>query len=224
MKTIAAIYTAPALLEPLKNEFAELYPKLRLINIMDDSLIQDVIAANKMTQPVLNRIKAYCEAAEIQGADLILQTCSSVGRSVDLLSPFLKIPFIRIDRAMAEEAVSRFERIGVLATLPSTLEPTVSLVKQVSHEKSKQIKTVEGLAEGAFQSLVSGDSDSHDAKILETASSLKNECDCFLLAQGSMARMEERLASETGKPVLTSLRSGLLSLKSYLSEKSRHAE
>jgi hypothetical protein len=38
-----AVHTALAMVEPVKKLFADNLPEVRLINIVDDSLIQDVI-------------------------------------------------------------------------------------------------------------------------------------------------------------------------------------
>jgi aspartate/glutamate racemase len=213
---IMALYTGAALVEPLKKTAAEVLPGVRFINVLDDSLIADVISAGKMTSEVLERIHQYCHIASEMGAELILETCSSVGVSVDYLQPFFDIPILRIDRPMIEKAVSEASRIGVMATLPTTLEPTMDLVKKVAEEKGKEISIVNGLAEGAFHALTEGDADTHDRLILEKAKVLTESCEIIVLAQGSMARMELPLRESTGLPVLSSIRLSLESLKDYL--------
>ena len=216
MKIITAIYTGQALVTPLKNHFNEIYPEHCIVNILDDSLIASVISAGRMTTPVLRKIYAICREANDSGSDLILQTCSSVGVSVDLIQPFFDIPILRIDQPMAQSAVEGYSRIGVLATLPTTLNPTIDLIRKLSDEKGKAVEVVEGLALGAFEALNAGDSAKHDQMIIETAVKMNDLCDVFLLAQGSMARMSEQLEKALGKKVLTSPESGLRALKPYL--------
>lgn len=213
--TVLAIYTGAALVDPLTAVAAEVLPAIRLINLLDDSLIEDVIQAGKMTPAVLERIHSYCRIGAEMGVDIILETCSSVGVSVDYLQPFFDIPVLRIDRPMIEEAVNKSSRIGVMATLPTTLEPTINLVKKVAKEKGKEVSIVNGLADGAFQALTKGNSETHDAMIMEKATALAKSCDTIVLAQGSMARMEQPLRENTGIPVLSSIRLGLESLKAY---------
>ncbi|MBI9102708.1 MAG: hypothetical protein JEY99_09845 [Spirochaetales bacterium] len=216
MKTITAIYTAQALVAPLKEQFSKIYPDHRIISVMDDSLIASVISAGRMTNEVLRKIYSICRDANDMGSDLVLQTCSSVGASADLIQPFFDIPILRIDRPMALASVETYSRIGVLATLPTTLGPTMDLVKQCSRESGKKVEIQDGLALGAFEALMSGDSELHDQKIMDTAMRLNDSCDVFLLAQGSMARMAGQLNKVLGKPVLTSPESGLAALKPYL--------
>jgi Asp/Glu/hydantoin racemase len=62
------------------------------------------------------------------GADAVLVTCSSIGPAVEATRPFCPVPLFRIDEEMADRAIATGPRIGVLATLKSTLEPTRDLV------------------------------------------------------------------------------------------------
>ena len=214
-KTVAAIYTGLGLVEPGKQAFAELLPDVRAISILDESLIADVIRDGYMTKSVLRRLYQCCCSAVEMGADVILETCSSVGESVDLLQPFFDIPIIRIDEAMIREAIKVEGTIGVIATLPTTLEPTCRFAERLAKEAGLSIEVQQGLAAGAFEAICNGNKATHDALILQQAKSM-NECKSFLLAQGSMAHMEKPLAEVTSKPVFTSLRRGIEAVKAYL--------
>ena len=121
MNTVVAIYTGQGLAGPLKAVFTEILPDCRLINIIDDSLIADVVKSQHVTPAVTRRLLRYYETAEEMGADVILNTCSSVGEIVELGRRVVDIPIVRIDEPMAIAAVTQYARIGVIATLPSTL-------------------------------------------------------------------------------------------------------
>jgi aspartate/glutamate racemase len=221
MSTVAAIYTAQTIVEPVRQLFAEILPGCRLINIIDDSLIQDVIRAGRVTSAVARRLIRYYFAAAETGAEVIFNTCSSVGDVTDLARALLNIPIVRIDERMAYEAVRTASKVGVLATLPTTLAPTVRLVKTQAEKAGRSVSVIEGLATGAYECLVANQVDKHDRLILETAERLASEADVLVLAQGSMARMEEALAKRTGKPVLSSPRSGVLEVKETLERMGR---
>lgn len=76
---VAAIHTALAMVEPTKALFAEHLPDVRLINIIDESLIQDVISTGSVPPAVKKRLLNYYFSAVDAGADIIFNTCSSVG-------------------------------------------------------------------------------------------------------------------------------------------------
>lgn len=213
MKTIVAVHTAMTMVEPIKQMFAEHLPGHRLINIADDSLIQDVIRANAVTPAVRKRLMNYYQSAVDAGADVIFNTCSSIGDVAITAREYLNIPLVKIDDAMALKAVENYAKIGVLSTLPTTLAPTVRLVERFAVQLNKTIVIEQGLAEGAFQSLMEGNVAAHDQKILGTAIKLASRIEVFVLAQGSMAKMAEQITKETGRPVLSSPLLGILNVK-----------
>lgn len=216
MKTVVAIHTAMPMVEPTKELFAQHLPDVRLINIVDDSLIQDVIRFGAVTSKVKRRLLNYYFSAVDAGADVIFNTCSSVGDVAQAARDLLDIPIVKIDDAMAGEAVKRFDRIGVLATLQTTLSPTGRLLKYFSESLGKKVIITEQLADGAFEAVVSGNKQLHDELILQAAAKIKDSVEVFVLAQGSMARMEKQLVELTGKPVLSSPERGVLNVKSVL--------
>lgn len=216
MRTVAAFFTAQAIVEPIKRLFSELVPDCRLINIIEDAMIQDVIQAGRVTPAIARRLTRYYLAAQDTGADLIFNTCSSIGDVAIQARSLLEIPLVKIDDAMAAEAVRTGTRVGVLATLPTTLAPTVRLVRAQAEKAGRSVTIVEGLAKGAYEALVGGQPEQHDELIATAAEDVARQADVIVLAQGSMARMEAALARRTGKPVLSSPRRGVLEAKETL--------
>lgn len=216
MDTVVAIYTGQGLSEPLKKQFDELLPGVRLVNIVDDSLIAEVVREGKVTPGVRQRLmRYYLNGAEL-GASIILNTCSSVGEVASDARPFFNIPLVKIDESMAAEAVALYPKIGVLATLPTTLQPTMRLLQQQAELQGKSVQLLDGLAAGAYDALVSGRPDEHDRILMETAIRVAEHADALVLAQGSMARMESQLAERIGKPVLSSPRRSVMEIKRLL--------
>ena len=218
MKTVAAIYTAPTIVDPVSEVFAELLPDVRLVNIVDGSLIQDVIAANRVTRAVERRLLRYFMACEDVNAEVILNTCSSIGEASQALTRYINLPIVNIDTAMARTAVENARTVAVLATLATTLGPTVRLVSRCAEEAKRNVDVVDGLARGAFDALVGGNAEEHDRILMKTARNVASRADAIVLAQGSMARMQEELESETGVKVFSSIRSGVASVGSFLKE------
>lgn len=216
---IAAIYTGAALVKPLSDLLKDALPDCQVMNILDDSMIADIIKDGCMTKAVKRRLYGYYEIACASGAELILNTCSSIGDAVYGAREFFPIPIVRIDEPMVRKAIELSDSIAVLATLSTTLDPTIRLIELCAREAGKQVKIVSGLAEGAFSAITNGDAATHDRLIAETAKSVSESCDIILLAQGSMARMEEPLHSLTGKIVLSSPRFGAELVKSILEGK-----
>lgn len=219
MKRIAAIYTGAALLAPLSKILKDQLADYKVINILDDALIGEVNEAGYITTDVKRRLLSYYQAAANSGVDLILSTCSSIGEVADAAQPFVSIPIVRIDDAMALEAVKKFDRIGIIATLPSTLDPTARLLSKWAAKLNRTISIEKGLSTGAFSALNAGDEKLHDELILETGKELVEKCDAIVLAQGTMARMEKKLEIALSIPVLSSPLRGIAMVRSILEGK-----
>lgn len=217
MPTIVVIHTGPVTVQPIKDQFKELLPDVRVVNIVDDSLLNDVRSAGQLTPEVTSRIYSYMSNAQAMGADIILNACSSVGEATDLLRDMIRTPIVKIDEAMAQEASRIGSRIGVVATVKTTLEPTVRLIQKKAAEHGRSVTVVERIAEGAFDALLGGDGERHDEILKHTIVDLMKLVDVVVLAQVSMARLVPALGA-TRVPVLSSPRSGVGAAKHALAE------
>src|SRR3546814_19991068 len=90
---------------------------------------------------------------------------------------------------MAEKAVATGRRIGVVATLSTTLNPTADLVRRVAAEQGKQIELVEHLCEGAFEAVMAGDGTTHDRIVGEGLPQGMKGMAAIVPAQATMARV-----------------------------------
>lgn len=215
MRTVVVVHTGPATIQPIKQQFQQILPDVRVVNLMDDSLLNDVMAAGHLTEAVTGRIFSYMQLGQQMGADALLNACSSVGEAASAARPALSIPLIKIDDVMAERAVAIGSRIGVVATVKTTLEPTVRLIRAKAAAAGKSIEVTEALAEGAFQSLLDGKSELHDEIVKRTIESLADKVDVIVLAQVSMARLVPSLTGMT-VPVLSSPQSGVEAVRDAL--------
>jgi len=204
LTTIVAVYTGQGLSEIVQRIFKEQLPDCRLINIIDDSIIHDVIKEGKPSKKIIQRLLKYFQIGADIGADIIINTCSSVGDVVDIARKIIDVPIVRIDEPMAKRAVEKYKHIGVLATLPTTLDPTARLIKSQAALRGKEVVITEGLAEGAYHALINGKPEEHDRLIFETARKISRDVECIVLAQGSMTRMQDRLTREIQKEILAS--------------------
>lgn len=208
-QTLALIHTSKVFLTVetmMQAMFAEIMPDVRLINIMDDSLLADVMDEGRIGTAVTRRMCAYVVAAEATGADAVLSLCSSLGPTIDVARRLVGIPVIKIDDAHTEKAVRDAERIGVMSTVPTTLAPTVALIREKAAAIGKAVEVRESLSPRAFQALMEGEKDRHDAMVEQAARELAPQVDVILFAQASMTRLAPRIEDATGRAVLTSPR------------------
>lgn len=205
MKKIGLIHTSATLVPVFQDLFKDKAVPAEVFNIVDDSLIKDVIAKGRLEEDTAQRVINYVMSAEQAGADLIMVTCSSIGRAVERAAQKAGVPVIRVDQPMVDRAVAEGKRIGVVATLPTTLEPTSDLVLRRAEKVGKKVELTSRLCEGAFEALMGGDPAKHDDMIIAALRELSGEVDVILLAQASMARAVSQMPdSERNVPILSS--------------------
>ncbi|MDP5279795.1 aspartate/glutamate racemase family protein [Sphingomonas sp. DG1-23] len=189
MPTLALLHTSPTL-SPMFNELtARLLPGVRVLHFVDESLIKNTIAAGMLEKATMRRLVALVGSTFDAGADATLVTCSSIGPAVDIAAQLHDQPVLRVDRPMAEKAVATGVRIGVLATLSTTLDPTADLVRRVAAEQGKPVEIVEHLCAGAFEAVMAGDGATHDRIVGQALTEAMQGMDAIVLAQASMARV-----------------------------------
>ena len=205
LKKLGLVHTSATLVPLFAALCKEKLPGVEVFNIADDSLGKGIREAGSITPTISKRVAGYIESAELAGADYIMVTCSSIGPAVEAAAKQRGVPVLRVDLPMAEQAVQTGRRIGVVATLRTTLEPTADLISRRAVAAGKQIELTARLAEGAFEALMSGDAATHDAKVTALLRELSQQVDVIVLAQASMARVVDALAAEDKRvPILAS--------------------
>src|SRR5207247_9090926 len=121
-ETIAFIHTSPSMIPVFKTLADELLPKSATIfNMVDESLLCDIIREGCTPAKTARRLVNHVVEADDAGAQFILVTCSSMGRAVEAARGLVSAMVFRVDEPMAQKAIGIGARIGVIATLPSTL-------------------------------------------------------------------------------------------------------
>ncbi len=170
----------------------------------DESLIKNTIAAQGLTKSTIRRLIQMIGSAHEGGADAVMVTCSSVGPAIAVARNQFDFPILRIDESMAEAAVNAGPRIGVAATLRTTLDPTIALIQQTADAAGRAIEIVPSLAEGAFEAVLAGDMARHDSLLMASLERLMQQVDVVVLAQASMARVMPQMHINGGPPILSS--------------------
>ena len=204
-KRLGLVHTSAALVPVFAALCKEKLPEVDVFNIVDDSLVKGIREAGSLTATIARRVAGYLESAELAGADYIMVTCSSMGPAVEAGAKLIGMPVLRVDQPMADQAVAAGTRIGVIATLATTLEPTADLIQRRAALAGKQIELISKLVDGAFEALMTGDGATHDAKVAAALKELSQQVDVIVLAQASMARVVDSLKSEDKRaPILAS--------------------
>lgn len=216
MQKFAIIHTTPVTVKLLQVLAEEILPGWEVLDFVDETVLPQLASNGGKLEDVLERLVRCAVLAENAGAAGILNACSSVGEAVSTIAKSVSIPVVRIDEPMAEEAVRRGVRIGVAATVATTLNPTQRLIQEKADWAGKEVNLKPVLASAAYQMLISGDKEGHDRVLTAALDDLAQEVDVVVLAQASMVRVLSGLSESQRVKFLSSPRSGMEKLKSVL--------
>lgn len=216
-RKVGMVHTVATLVPMFKELAEELMPDTEVVHLVDEGLLKDIISGGELTPERVDRLGKLASFAADSGAEAVMLTCSTVGPGVDGAKDTLPVPFLKVDEAMADQAVQLGKRIGVMATLHTTLTPTSNLVKERAALESKEVQVETVLCPGAFEALGKGDMGSHDGIVIETLKELMERVDVVVLAQASMARVADLLPEDERKaPILSSPRLGVERLREVM--------
>lgn len=216
MKKITLIHTVESVYSSFKKEILKRvdYP-VEITSLVDEFLVTN--AQKKGYFPPENKQKLYLDmlSAQAESPDVIVVTCSSLTPFVNEIRSFFDIPIVCIDERMCRDAAKEGDRIAVLATAPTTVEPTVSRIQSEADRIGKKVEIKSLLDMEAMTLLKSGDVKGHDQRLAELSEHVK-DYDVIVLAQASMATAEDAVKLVTGKIVKTSPGSAISELLEIL--------
>lgn len=206
-KAIAFLHTSTVHIATFDRLLSELAPDIQARHMVNERLLQEARKQGGITPQLRKQVQEELVAAA-QHADVVVCTCSSIGSVAEMLTSENEKTFLRIDRPMAEEAVRRWSRIIVAATVSSTLQPTRALLLDVAHHQQKEVQLIDALCADAWQQFELGNREAYLMAIAEQLQQVAEMGDGIVLAQASMAEAL-RYCPNLGTPVLASPRSGL---------------
>lgn len=218
-KTLGIIHASHLTIKAMEPYIQAHIPDVEVMHLCDDTIQRDNIKSGAGTIPKVNYYKfaQYAHNLEAAGADMILLACSTFNYAAELARPLVDVPIVQIDRPMMELAVRTGKRIGLLATLPTTVPSSERLLDLVAAELGKQIERKTVLCGKAFEAYSAGDLKRHNQILIEAIDSLSDEVDCIVMAQLSMSALAPAL-KETKVPVFNSGETGFKNVRKRLED------
>lgn len=196
-KSLGIIHAINLTIRAMQPFLERFIPEVEVVNLCDDTIQRDNISAGVGVIPKRNYFKfaQYAHNLQEAGADMILLACSTFNYAAELARPMIDIPIMQIDRPMMELAVRQGRRVGLLATLATTMPSSERLMRIVAAENKKEVEIIPVLREEAFKALQSGDAQTHNAILLEEIEKLSSQVDSIVMAQLSMTAVVPHLSN-----------------------------
>lgn len=199
MPSIGFLHTSPVHVATFDALTHQTWPLVSTLHVVDEPML--VQARENGAASVQDRVRMRIEQLIGNGAEVVVCTCSTIGGVAEQAAQ--EVATFRVDRPMAQEAARIAGRIGVLAALESTLEPTRSLLLEEIAASGRTASIELVIAEDAWAHFEAGDTQSYVSRLVDAATDLAERSDVIVLAQASMAPAEPYL-QQLGVPVLSS--------------------
>lgn len=205
--SIAFLHTAPANVKTFERLLQKHAPDLQAVHILDESLLNDARAQGP-NAALAERVYQRMDEAAGGVASMVVCTCSSIGGMAED-NPSAAYRSMRIDRAMADQAVAAGDRILVVAALASTVAPTLALIQSSAQRAGRSPHIDVLVVDGSWDHFVAGDQEAYETAIAHAIQQKSDGADVIVLAQATMAGAAERCEGVT-VPILSSPEIGIL--------------
>lgn len=200
MKKVMLLHTVKSVCDTFGLELSDVLGSDVIIDNMLDTFLADDPARHGGVFSTENRLRLVhdLESAQLADPDLIVVTCSSLSPYIHSLRPFFKVPIIAVDDAMCNAALDKGSKIAVLATAASALEPAIWKLNLFAKERGVKVYLQSFCNPEAIAALKKGDRATHDRLLLQMADKVDRNCNAVILAQASMAQMNDKVEKLTG--------------------------
>src|SRR4029078_1766966 len=127
---IALVHAMPVAIDPVATVFRELWPQAHTTNLLEDSLAPALAAAGSITPAIVERIVSLARYGERCGANAVLFTCSAFGTAIEAAKKEVRIPGLKRNEAMIEDALAAGSNLALL----TTFEPSIPSLKRELEE------------------------------------------------------------------------------------------
>ncbi len=201
---LAFLHTSPTHVPTFNRLIREIDPTIEVRHVVNESLLRETQPDGEISPELALKISEIILDELANGARVVLCTCSTIGPVAEKVN----CKVVRVDRPMAEKAVTIGKRIVVLAALTTTLGPTRQLILDAADRAGKQVEIGEILCETSWLKFEQGDKTVYLQDIAKYIDQAATSGDVIVLAQASMAGAAD-YARQTTVPVLSSPQLGL---------------
>ncbi|MGN6576087.1 MAG: aspartate/glutamate racemase family protein [Nocardioides sp.] len=174
------------------------------LHLVDPNLLAEIRSRGR-TASVEEATLSALERLADNGATVIVCTCSTLGPVAEAVAVGRPVSVVRVDRPMARAAVRMGSRIGVIAAVDSTLQPTRALLEEEARRAGVRATITAVSLPEAWIAFESGDSAEYVRQVADAARWVADSVDVVVLAQASMSDVTTML-SDLPVPVIASPR------------------
>ena len=202
-------------MEAAVRAFAADWPEARISNLLDDGLFAWVREAGGVVPEMYDVFRTLTRYIVSRRADGILFTCSAFREVIDACIAEFRLPILKPNDAMIEQALAAGSRIAVMATVGPTIPSISAEILGMAAARGKKVELVPYVVDHAFDALAGGDAAKHDALVAAKAKEIR-DCDVIVLAQFTLSRAVPAVAAVSSIPIFNSPGAAVAKLRDML--------
>jgi Asp/Glu/hydantoin racemase len=200
-KRVFLVHPTPLAMAPIDEAFKTLWPQAQTINVLDESLYTDIPQDGTLAPAIYDRVTSLLRHCELSGADGILFSGSTFGPAVDRARIGMRVPVLRAEEAMMEQAVTLGERILLVCTAKRAM-PVVRGTLDSAVKRAGVTRAITELwVKGARDAITRGDVATHDRLIAEQVMAA-GDFDVIIFGQISMVPAQVPLEPEIARRIV----------------------
>src|SRR4051812_96562 len=106
-KRIFLLHPTPLAMPPVDEAFKRLWPQAQVLNVLDESLYADIPQDGTLAPAIYTRVAALLRHCAASGAHGIVFSGSTFGPAVEEGRKAIRVPVLRIEEAMMDQAVAQ---------------------------------------------------------------------------------------------------------------------
>ena len=200
-KRVFLVHPTPLAMAPIDEAFKTLWPQAQTINVLDESLYTDIPQDGTLAPAIYDRVASLLRHCELSGADGILFSGSTFGPAVDKARAGMRVPVLRAEEAMMEQAVTLGERILLVCTAKRAM-PVVRGTLDAAVKRAGVTRAISELwVKGARDAITSGDVATHDKLVAEQVMAA-GDFDVIIFGQISMVAAQVPLPAKITRRIV----------------------
>lgn len=221
---IALIHSAQGDVDPVERAFADHWPEVERLTLLDDALNsgQIVRAESVPSTSALSRFRELTDYAMSMCAQGILYTCSQFGDAIGVVRQRWRIPMLKPHEALFLSALEHGSRLGLVTVHESQVEPLEREFLALADEAgvSIELSAVSAPELAGIDRAI--DSTELNELLRERSQALRSRdvlqaCDAIMLPDYAVASAAPSLRRVLERPVLAAPDAAVLLLRQLLS-------
>jgi hypothetical protein len=212
---IGLVHAVTPAIAPIHAAFARHWPEAVLQDVLDDGLPAALESDDEITPRIVQRIQRLAEVAA-DGAAGVLFTCNAFDEAIDAARASVRVPLLKPNEAMFDEALAHGHRIGFIATFAPAVRVMETAILARAQAMGIDIDVRTLCVPEAMAAARAGDIGRHDALVAGAVPALADR-DVILLAQFSTSTALPAAQAAAGRqPVLSAPDAAVLALRKTL--------